>query len=186
MQTRRGWAWILLAAWLSACTSVKVSQDYDRSESFTNLHTFDFFPGGRELTGNVRVDSPFIDQRVRLALIRTLTLKGYDKVSERTPDFYVNYHVSLERRIESSGIDAYYGTGTWGSWGGVGIGVGASPVREYDEGTLIIDFVDGHSRKLVWRGTGTRRVASDPAPEQTTKAIDESVDEILKQFPPKR
>jgi hypothetical protein len=176
----------LLAAWLAGCTGVSVSQDYDPSETFTDLHTFDWFPGGRELTGDVRVDSPFIDQRVRLALIRTLVLKGYEKVADRTPDFYVNYHVSLERRLESSGINTYYGTGTYGSWGGVGIGIGSTPIREYDQGTLVIDFVDGHTRKLVWRGTGSRRVASNPAPEETTRAIDESVDEILKQFPPKR
>jgi hypothetical protein len=38
---------------------------------------------------------------------------------------------------------------------------------------------------LIWRGTGTRRVSQHSDPEKRTKNINETVDKILAQFPPK-
>jgi hypothetical protein len=58
-------------------------------------------------------------------------------------------------------------------------------IRQYEEGTLVIDFVDAASRKLVWRGTGSGALESEPTPEETTRGIDRAVAKILEQFPPR-
>jgi len=50
----------------------------------------------------------------------------------------------------------------------------------------VIDFIDGGSRKLVWRGSGSKALARNPTPEDTTATIDSAAREILKQFPPER
>jgi len=181
----RGIAGTLAVAWL-ACAGVSVHQDYDQTADFSTYRTFDWFPGGRELTGDPAVDSPFIDQRVRVAVARELALRGYQKVEDRTPDFYVNYHVSVQQKLTTSGINTHYGIGSYGSWGGVGLGVGSSPVRSYEEGTLVIDFIDGTARKLVWRGSGSQAVGRHPTPEETTARVDRAVTQILAQFPPER
>jgi hypothetical protein len=177
---------LLAAPVLLSCAGVSVSQDYDPEllPRFASYRSFDWFPGGRELTGNPQLDSPFLDQRVRAALVSQLAAKGFQKVEDRTPDFYVNYHLSVQTRLSSSGVNTYYGVGSYGSHGGFGIGLGTSPIRQYEEGTLVIDLVDVASRQLVWRGTGTRAVSRNPTPEETTRSIQEVVAEILKQFPP--
>lgn len=169
-----------------ACAGVRVSQDYDPSAQarFAKYQSFDWFPGGHEVHGEGQIDDPFLDQRVRGAVAGYLVGRGYQKVEDRTPDFYVNHHLSVRQRLSSSGINTYYGVGSVGSWGGVGIGVGSSPVRTYDEGTLVIDIIDATSRKLVWRGTGTKALHGNPTPAESTREIQEAVDRILEQFPP--
>jgi hypothetical protein len=171
---------------LLSCAGVSVSQDYDPAAlpRFASYRRFDWFPGGRELTGNPQLDSPFLDQRVRAALVQELGAKGFAKVEDKTPDFYVNYHLSVQTRLTNTGVNTYYGVGSYGSGGGFGIGIGSSPVRQYEEGTLVIDFVDVATRELVWRGTGTRAVRSNLAPEESSRTLQEVVAEILKQFPP--
>lgn len=171
---------------LAACGGITVSHDYDPAAlaQFPEYRTFDWFPGGHETAGEGQVDDPFIDKRVRGALAANLAAKGFEKVQGVTPDFYVNHHLSVRTRLTSSGISTHYGVGSFGSWGGVGIGVGTSPVREYDEGTLVIDVVDARSRQLVWRGTGSKAVSRNPTPEDSSRAIQEAVMEIMKPFPP--
>lgn len=71
-----------------------------------------------------------------------------------------------------------------GRWGGVGLT--ETTVSQHDEGALVIDFVDAPKRRLAWRGSGTRRLASNPDPELVTKRVTEAVSEILAQFPPKK
>ena len=177
---------LLLAAALLACASVRVAHDYDPEADFAAYRTFDFFPGGRELSGNPTLDTPFVDARIRAALERELAAKGYRKVADRTPDFYVNYHLSVQQKISNSTVNVHDGVGSYGSWGGVGIGTSSPRIRQYEGGTLVVDFVDGASRKLVWRGTGSGALDRDPTPEETRRGIVAAVREILAQFPPKR
>jgi hypothetical protein len=176
---------LLLASALAGCAGVDVSHDYDPATDFSGYRSFDWFPGGRQLTGDVELDSPLIDERIRAALVRTLTSRGYQKVADRMPDFFVNYHLSVRTRLSNSGMNTHYGVGigTAGSWGGVGISTG-SRVRQYEEGTLVVDVVDASSRKLVWRGTGSRAIRRDRTPDEATRNINAVVEEILKRFPP--
>ena len=171
----------LLLACVAACAGVSVHQDYDPSVDFSRYRSFDWFPGSRELSGDGQ-----LEQRIRTALGRELVTKGYVRAGGAKPDFYVNYHVSVQQRLTTSGVNVGYGVGSYGSWGGVGVGMRTNPVRQYDEGTLIVDFIDGASRKLVWRGTGSKALPRNPTPEQTTATIDTATREILKQFPPQR
>jgi hypothetical protein len=175
-----------LTAALLACAGVDVSEDYEPDTDFSGYQTFDWFPGGRAASGNPEVDSPFLDRRVKDALVRELSSRGFVKVEDRTPDFFVNYHVSVRQKLSSSGLSVGYGVGSWGSHGGVGIGVGTPAVRTYDEGTLVIDVLDAESKRLVWRGTGSQAVKSSPKPEETTAAVDRAVAAIVAPFPPGR
>jgi hypothetical protein len=173
-----------VAGALLACAGVDVSQDYDTAADFSGLRSFDWFPGGRPASGDPEVDSPFLDRRIQDALVRELGSRGFIKVEDRTPDFFVNYHVSVRQKLSSSGMSVGYGVGSWGSWGGVGVGVGTPSVRSYDEGTLVIDVIDAESKQLLWRGTGSQAVKSSPKPHETTAAVDRAVAAILAQFPP--
>ena len=53
---------------------------------------------------------------------------------------------------------------------------------EYDEGILVIDVLDVRTRRLVWRGTASRRLERDPQVHQ----IEQSVASVLARFPPDR
>jgi hypothetical protein len=57
-------------------------------------------------------------------------------------------------------------------------------VREYDEGTLLLDVLQSGSGALLWRGSGVATVREKSTPEKRTKRINAAVKKILERFPP--
>lgn len=178
---------ILLAATVVAlgCSGLEVSQDYDLNTDFGDLKSFAWKSEAQIKSGDVRVDNPLLDNRIREAVERTLTEKGFRKSSDGTADVAVSYTYQIRRKVGSDRVRTSigFGSGSGGSFGGVGVSTGGG-VSEYDEGVLVIDITEPGSGNLLWRGTGTRRLARRSNPEQITAEIDETVDKILAQFPP--
>ena len=179
---------VVLAAVGTACSSVRTNYDFDPSTNFSAWRTYAWYPSGSPPTGDPRLDNPLLHGRIEAAVNRTLVARGYSQVKDRTPDFYVNYHLSTEARLDVRTMNRVYSGGPHGrSWAGSGwggVGWAETVVDQYEEGTLVIDFVDVSARRLAWRGSGTRRLAWDPQPDRLTQRVNEAVDEILAQFPP--
>lgn len=167
-----------LVAWL-ACASVRVSVDYAPDADFSTYRTFTWLPRPREASGDYRIDNPLLDARIRSAVERSLAARGYQQVLDRAPDFYVAYHLSIESKLDIYTVDRGYPT-YWGYY----VSMPETRVRQYDEGTLVIDIADARKKELTWRGVAIGRVRENPTPEQTTKAVDEAVSAILERFPP--
>jgi len=186
MQTLKNIILLTFLALFIGCSGIQVSQDYEVAADFSNLKTFTWYLAKQKKTGDLRVDNPLLDSRIRKAVDRSLSQKGYKRISQGTPNFYVGYKYAILTRIRSERVSTGFGFGFGGSgsFGSIGIGTG-SDVREYDEGMLVIDITDAKNRKLLWRGTGTRRVSRHSDPERITKEVNENVDKILAQFPPK-
>lgn len=55
-------------------------------------------------------------------------------------------------------------------------------IINYDEGTLVLDFVDAKSKKLVWRGTATDVISQDE--KEVNKAIKRAVQKMISKYPP--
>jgi hypothetical protein len=58
-------------------------------------------------------------------------------------------------------------------------------VTYYEEGTLLIDFVDTSTKELVWRGVATKILGHASDPEKIQAEIDKIVDKTLAGYPPK-
>jgi hypothetical protein len=114
-----------------------------------------------------------------------LQTRGYRLVDEN-PDFKVGWHGAIDQKLDVGTMDSYYGYG-WGSWYSPYYGGGAphTYVREYEEGTLILDVVDAASNKLVWRGTAQAELSSNSSAEKRQERLNEAVSKILEDFPPK-
>lgn len=179
---------LLLIAAAVACSSVRTSYDFDPEMNFGGWKSYAWYPVESRPSGDPRLDSPLLHQRIAAAVDRTLAARGYTLVEDTEPDFYVEYHLSTKQRLDAVTMNRGYGAGPYGRrWGGAGwggAGWSETYIDEYDEGTLVIDLLDVASRELVWRGWGTRRLAQQPKPEQVTANVDEAVAEILKAFPP--
>jgi len=186
MQKLKNVIFLTILTFFIGCSGIQVSQDYDVVAEFSNLKTFDWYLAKQKKTGDLRVDNPLLDSRIRRSVDKSLAQKGYKKISQGTPDFYVGYKYGIRTRIGSERVSTGIGFGFGGSrsFGSIGIGTG-SDVREYDEGMLVIDITDTKNGKLLWRGTGTRRVSRHSDPEKITKEVNKNVEKILAQFPPK-
>ncbi|KPJ78555.1 MAG: hypothetical protein AMJ54_02725 [Deltaproteobacteria bacterium SG8_13] len=167
---------------LIGCSSVTVSQDYEIGADFSKYRTFDWVSAEQPRTGDIRVDNPLLDARIRSAVEQTLISKGYRKKIDGQPDMLVAYHLAIRSRIEGDSFNSGFGYGRYPYWGGAGF---ETTIRTYDEGMLVIDLGDAAENRLMWRGTGTRRVTEKADPQKTTRIVNQTVAEILNQFPPR-
>lgn len=180
---------ILTLMLATGCASQPAGYDYDESVDFSQLHRWAWLPQRQEKSsGDVHIDSPLVRKRIEAAVTRTLQAKGYQQADTQEADFDVGYLVTVDKRLSSSGVSSSVGFGRYSGGSGFGIsfgGPGTQP-REYEEGTLIIDFKNQNSGKLIWRGSSTRRLGQAGTPEKSEKMINEVVEEILANFPPER
>ncbi len=166
---------------LAGCASVPVSTDYDPAFDFGPYRSFSWLEEKQPLTGDLRLDNPLLDQRLREAIERALIARGYKK-SGGAADFVVGYHLSLTQRYDVSTLQSHYGYGP--GWNRVGYGPADTIVTEYEEGTLVIDVVDRAADRLVWRGQAYGRVRESAAPEEREQRVNRVVESILADFPP--
>ncbi|MEN8780009.1 MAG: DUF4136 domain-containing protein, partial [Desulfobacterales bacterium] len=179
-----------MIAIVGACSGIQVNQDYDPSTNFGPYRTFAWAPEPIQKSGDVLVDNPFMDRRIRNAIETTLKSRGYPKAEGDRPDFLVTYQLVVRTQVEVNTVGPAFGWGGypygyWGYpypyWGGIDY---TTYINQYEVGTLIIDFTDAETHLLFWRGIGSRRITQQSTPEKTTAVVNRTVGEILAQYPP--
>ena len=166
---------------LVSCSTVRVQSDYDPAVDFAALRSYAWMPDPPQVSADPLLHNSLLDARIRSAVDRTLGAKGLRKVEVSQADFLVNYYVNLEQKIRVDTVPASYGYGYGGWYGGM---ASETRVRQYEEGTLILDVVDPDKDEPLWRGSGSTRVGKKTSPEASTKRIDEVVSKLLESFPP--
>jgi len=165
---------------LAACAKTP-DIDYDKSVDFSNYKTFAWMPQATLADANNYQMSPLMEQRVREAVNTQLQAQGMSLVDENSADVLLNYHASVDTKIDSDTFNVGYGA-RWNYWG---LGYNTqTTTHEYEVGTLILDVIDRESNQLVWRGAREGRLQKKQSPEQRTKAVNKAVATILSGFPP--
>lgn len=182
-------ALLLLAAGLNGCSTLMVSYDYDPQADFSRLKSYAWIPEPRKPTGDPRIDhNTLLEERIQKAVEAQLDAKGYVKKASGTPDFWLAYYVTLDKKTAVTMLNSYYGYGPGWGWGlhYGGYGLPAAYTYEYDEGTLILDVVEPATRRLLWRGYATDEVNLSQGPKADEKRINEAVRRLLQRFPPEK
>ena len=169
---------IFLMGFVVSCSTIYgVQYDYDKQADFKNLKTYDWMT----VPEKANIDSLKVE-RVKKAVNAELQAKGL-KMTSNNPDFLIAEHLGKKDKVQVTNWGYDYGRHDryWGEpRGPVGISI-----HEYEEGSLILDFVDTKSKKMIWRGVAKTEVNNVDTPEKKEKLIGEAVQEILKKFPPK-
>jgi len=178
-----------VAIFLSACSSVEVSQDFSPQSDFSKYKSFEWLPADKQTkpkAADFEKKNELIAKRITDAITREMTAKGLSFQASGA-DAYITYHISSVQKIRSSQVTTSIGHGRGWGYGGYGsVGFQSSPeVRQYEEGQLIIDILDKDG-KLVWRGKSSSPVQEHPTPEETSKLVNEHVQKLLAQYPPKK
>ena len=101
---------------------------------------------------NPILESPIILQLLQQDIQRSLDKRGYRYLSS-SADLSFAYYVGVRNRLRVT--DYAYGYPFWGwdwRWGSAW---GMWPTRQvtrYEQGTTIVDMLDGSGRRLLWRG----------------------------------
>lgn len=154
------------------CATTSVNYDYDKEHDFSALKAYDWMA----MPQNVRADE-FLLKRVKSALSRELSAKGIMQTPDN-PDFLIALHGSRESKVQVT---------DWGySYGPFGRHIGGPriDVHQYEQGTLIVDFVEARTKQMVWRGIAYRVLDPDLAPQEKERLINEAVTEMMRNFPP--
>ena len=142
--------------------------DYDPGFDFSKIKTYSWVKNP-QMTQN----DELFDKHFRTAMDKQLAAKGYN-TTESNPDFLIAYHGDVQSKVDVT---------NWGyrypGW------YGGTEVYQYEEGTLIVDFVDPSSNNLIYRSTLKAEMDRRSTDfEKRQKRINEAVQKILKSFPP--
>jgi len=131
---------------------------------------------------NPMFENSITGREVRHDIARRLEERGYVNAHEGSTDLTIAYYIGAKNRLQVTNYD--YGYPFWGWRGyrwGRGWGVGEREVTEWEEGTVIVDVLDGTGKRLLWRGVGKSQVPDDP--QDYAKALNRSVSAIMSEFP---
>lgn len=168
------------AVLLAACSTLKVTYDYDKQADFKKFNTYAFTEEAMKL--------PLDDLnrgRIISAVEAELAVKGFSKSDN--PDVLIDMNVKAEKRQEATATTS--GTGAYGGYyGRYGYGGGFSTTQisysEYVDGTLFINMIDKSTEKIVWQGRGTKTVDEDASPQKRETNINYAVKQIFTHYPP--
>lgn len=165
----------LLMVALAGCAS-NVVTDYDSGVVFGNYASWAFAPRseGQSFTS---LDGG----RIENAVERELNRKSMRKVERSEADLLVAWQIVEEERLERTGVGLGFGFGS----GNFGWGLSsAPPIREIEEGKLVVELVDTGTDRVVWRAASRRYLNENQSSESRRELIDEIVADMFEKYPP--
>ena len=168
----------ILAVGAAPASAQKVKIDYDRNFDFSTLKTY-AWKVHPAIEGDLELRQSVGAELVRMAVSRHLLDMGFVPTEEEFADFYVTGFGTRGRRSEISGaIGGWYNSGPYYMQGWQTV-----MIRNYMEGTLILDIVDAKTRQLAWRAYCQGAVSN---PSKRDKVVDKALKKAFKNFPPER
>jgi hypothetical protein len=166
---------LMAAIALSACATFRAHSYVDRRGDVGRYRSYTWERADAFSTGDARLDNNrFFSERVQAAVDQELKRRGLDKSEPATADVTIHIHARIDQKLETAALDREYGRcDRPDCWPMV-----------YDQGTLVIDFVDTRTGILAWRGWAEASfdgVIDDQ--EWMEETIDKAVTKILARLP---
>jgi Domain of unknown function (DUF4136) len=156
---------LVLAVGLMGCATARVNTDFDSTAQFASYDTYAWMDTPKM---QAMQQATLFDRRLRSAVEEQLAGKGLRR-SDATgeADLLLVYHTGVKDQVDVQ---------QWGYFGR------RWDVRQYQQGTLIIDVVDAKSKSLVWRGTATDEISGSP--DGSSEKIAKTIQKMFERFPP--
>ena len=158
---------VLLA---SASFAQQVKTDYDRSTDFSQYRTYSWEEVHTE-------DALWVD-RIKAAVNSALVAKGWSQVETGGNVCIMAMGMTQSRRTLNTYYDNFGGGWRWGG----GFGNATTTESVYKVGTLVVDFFDSNTKKLIWRGSASDALSERS--EKNIKKLDKGVAKMFDRFPP--
>ena len=169
----------MCAATLVGCATMNVSSHVQSGIDFARYRTYDWGPADALPTGDPRLDKdPFFQDHVLGAVEKQMAVKRYLRADPgATPDLRIHYHASINQRVDVYTVDREHGYCYDEDC--------KATVVDYEAGTLVLDVVDAHTNRLIWRGWAQKSVEDMlKNRDRMAQRIDEAVMRMLARLPP--
>lgn len=154
---------LVALALTGGCIAMDVRTSYGPGVDYSRFgSTFAWWPEAERKGGGTRALNPTFDEFLRSTITSAFETRGYKLETEETPDFLIDYGVI---RKNMGGLRHAQ----------------LSPTRE--DGSLVIDVLDGQTHKHVWRGYATAQLRESNPPAEQKLRVTEAVRRILERFP---
>ena len=156
----------MMMALMASCstTGIQVAYDYYEEAEFSGLKTYDWQPDDQASS-----EEELVLSRVRRMVDEQMQIKGYAKMSD-SPDFLISAQLHRIREIK----DWQYGKSRQGS----------DYSYVYEQGRLVLDFLDAETNEPIWRASATGLLIDSPDPQARDRDAGEAVRGMLENFPP--
>lgn len=155
----------IILAIISGC-SMADKVTYTQSGSMVGLKKYAWMTDSPQIRGEIRTDKWSLDSEIRQEINDGLAAKGYVKITEGKPDFYINYKLSIvtqENVLFDNDVNP--------------------AVETLDKGSLIIEAVDPGSKTAIWQGEQKAKVYRYDFVDTRIRFVENSIREILSEFP---
>lgn len=177
-----------LATILSACSSITVHSDYDKSVDFSKYKTFEFLGWAEESN---KILNRFDQERIQKAFGEEFNKRDLTYV-ESNGDMAVSLFLVVDKKTSVTAYTNHMNMGGWGygagwgwygGYGGVGMGTSTTSYSENDylEGTLVVDIYDMKTKKMIWQSVGQKTI--DENPKRADRNAAYAAERIMKPFP---
>ncbi|MBE0497930.1 MAG: DUF4136 domain-containing protein [Campylobacterales bacterium] len=122
------------------------------------------------------------EERIKEAITAELQRKDYAAAAQETADFHVAFSSVTQEDVPSN-FSFGFGLGTFSR--GLGTSVGTSHRASSDEVKMLITMLDPKTQKVFWRTELSKKLPEFTSPQQRSDYFNETVVEMLKEFPAK-
>ncbi|MCG8607275.1 DUF4136 domain-containing protein [bacterium] len=160
-----------------SCASVKVRSDYNKQVDFQKYQTYNWILQPKKpfayLTGSI-LDRKRLVEQIKRSVERELRSNGY-RINKGKPDFLVAFHTNVKEKLDIAPLGYSYDNDSYFHR--------RMQVGHYQEGSLVLDFIDSESNELFWRGWAVGAIRD---PDKIEDQIDKAIRKILENFPPRK
>ena len=168
-------------ALLNACaTPLEATADFDDSFDFSGVKSIGIQAYDRTTVSSVRISDMQVD-RINVTLSDELERKGFRMVEDNAQaDLIMTWHLVTQEKTD---VRTYNSASYYNCWR-CGPNVSDVSVRQYTEGTFIVDMIDPNRNRSVWRSIIQSRLKSEPDPAKSAQNRREAAIAIFAEFPP--
>lgn len=157
-----------IVALMSACSSApKVATDFDPSYDFNNIKSYYLVEHNLANQGG---GTGLADQRATREITAEMDKRGIPTASAEEADIIITFHIVAQDRTKVTSYNTGYGYSRYGYGRGAYYGGNQVDVRQYTEGTLLVDLVDPEEQRIVWRGQTSAVLRDRPQEERDARA----------------
>ena len=169
---------VVLATAATGCAAaLNVSSHRAATAEWPRYRTFEWATPDALPAVDPRLDANLVFRdRMHGAVVSMLLDRGWEEAAGTPADVQIHYHANVTARLDVGSIDAAYGSCPGGAC--------PEPTVEYQVGTLILDFIDARTQRLIWRGwaeTKLHELLRDP--DRMTDTVNRAVTRMLAQLP---